>query len=83
MECIARYEKPVGILMIFCGYLLSLLGGMVGLLIGSRLLAYNLDDRGQRIYLFDAPTRRHGRLMVILAAIVIFCGLVLNITLRV
>jgi len=83
MECIIRHEKPVGILMIFSGYLLALLGGMIGLLIGSRLLAYLLDDRGQRIYLFDEPSRRHGRIMVVLASIVIFCGLVLNIILRV
>ena len=83
MECIIRYEKPVGILMILSGYLLALSGGMFGLLIGSRLLAYNIDDRGHRIYLFDQPSRRHGKIMVVLASIVIFCGLVLNISLRV
>ena len=83
MECIIRYEKPVGILMILSGYLLALFGGMVGLVIGSRLLAYNIDNRGYRIYLFDEPSRRHGRVIVVVACIVIVCGLVLNISLRV
>jgi hypothetical protein len=83
MTCTIKYEKPVGILTIFCGYLLALLGGMIGLLIGSRLLAYNLDNAGQRIYHFDEPSRRHGKIMVALAAVVILCGLVLNISLKV
>ncbi|MEJ2154499.1 MAG: hypothetical protein P8X96_04135 [Desulfobacteraceae bacterium] len=77
-----KYEKPVGILMILCGYMLALLGGMVGLLIGSRLLAYNMDNTGQRIYLFDEPSRRHGKIMVVLASIVILFGMVLNISLK-
>ncbi len=83
MNCIIDREKPVGNLMILFGYVLSLLGGMVGLLIGSRLLAYNLDRTGHRIYLFDAPSRRHGRIMVVLACIVILCALVLNVSFRV
>jgi len=83
MECLITHEKPVGLLMIFSGYLLALLGGMIGLLIGSRLLAYNIDDMGHRIYLFDEPSRRHGRIMVVVAGIVIFCALLLNISLRV
>lgn len=83
MECIIHEEKPVGSLMIFCGYLLSLLGGMVGLLIGSRLLRYDVDVRGQRVYMFDQQTRKHGKIMVGLAGGVIFCGLILNISLKV
>lgn len=83
MTCTVKYEKPGGILMILCGYLLALLGGMIGLLIGSRLLAYNMDSAGQRIYLFDEPSRRHGKIMVALAAVVILCSLVLNISLKV
>ena len=83
MECGTKHEKPVGILLLLCGYVLALLGGMIGLLIGSRLLAYNLDNTGQRIYLFDEPSRRHGKIMVALASIVILCGLVLNISLKV
>ena len=76
-------EKPVGSLMICCGYLLSLLGGMIGLLIGSRLLTYDVDVSGQRIYMFDRQSRRHGKIMVALASVVIFCGLVFNITLKI
>ena len=83
MERYTSNEKPVGNLMIFCGYLLALLGGMIGLLIGSRLLTYNLDAAGQRIYLFDAPSRRHGKVMVGIAFAVIMCGLIVNIFLRV
>ena len=83
MENIIRYEKPVGNLMILSGYLLALLGGMMGLLIGSRLLAYNLDNAGHRIYLFDGSSRRHGKAIVVLASIVILFSLVLNISLKV
>ena len=83
MECIVHKEKPVGNLMIFCGYLLVLLGGMPGLLIGSRLLTYEVGFSGQRFYMFDRQSRRHGKIMVALAGVVIFCGLVLNISLKV
>lgn len=65
------------------GYLMSVLGGMVGLVIGNHLLSYDQTLSGEKIYRFNAQSRRHGKIMVVLASAVIFFCLIFNVSLKV
>ena len=69
-------------MMILCGYVLALFGGMIGLMIGNYLLTNDATVRGERIYRFDRQTRRHAKAIIALASVVILIGLLLNLSLK-
>lgn len=71
-QVIAERETPKnGELLIPTGYLMSIAGGYLGLLIG--ILLYNTKrpvPDGRRIFFYTKETRKHGLYMIVISAIV-------------
>ncbi|MGQ3012958.1 MAG: hypothetical protein ACT6QS_04595 [Flavobacteriales bacterium] len=71
-QVIAERETPKnGGLLIPTGYLMSIAGGYLGLLIG--ILLYNTKrpvPDGRRIFFYTKETRKHGLYMIVISAIV-------------
>lgn len=71
-QVIAERETPKnGGLLVPTGYLMSIAGGYLGLLIG--ILLYNTKrpvPDGRRIFFYTKETRKHGLYMIVISAIV-------------
>lgn len=78
----AELSKPQGgqLGWIILGYLMAFLGGFLGLLIGYFIWhAMNKLPNGTKVYSYDEVTRKHGKIIFILSAIIFPIALILRI----
>jgi hypothetical protein len=70
--------------LLIAGYAFTILGGVVGVMIGSRIRNRNwgTDAKGKKLFAYDEPSRKHGRIMVWLGMFFSISWQVLRIILR-
>jgi len=83
MEYILEEQRPIGNLMITVGYILALLGGLLGLLIGNHILTSYIAGRGEKIPKYDEHARYHGKIITAIAMVMVIVALCLNMALKV
>lgn len=65
---------------IVAGYVLALLGGLLGLLVGAQLYFHRKDlPSGQRVYAYAAADRAHGLRILVLGAVMFGLALYLRL----
>jgi len=73
-------NKKISTGLLVAGYVFSLLGGLIGLAIGSQVWRGKVNTpSGEKAFKYDESSRRHGRVMVFLAAGMMILGLVIQI----
>ena len=83
MDSVLKEEKTVSNHLLLAGYLLALLGGMVGLFIGNHLLTSYITLQGEEIYKFDEGSRLHGKIITTLAVSMIILCMCINLALKI
>ena len=76
-----KFKKP-GTGLVVCGWVFSLLGGLIGIFIAS-LIAFGKDKANPTEYRYDEDSRKSGRLMLTVAIIMTIVGLLLRLVLTV
>jgi hypothetical protein len=79
MQYMLNEEKPAGNVLIAFGYMLALVGGMIGLLIGNHIMTSWPSSRGEEFYKFDERSRLHARNIIILSVATIVFGLLFTL----
>lgn len=72
--------EPISRKWIFAGYLVSLLGGVIGIIMGVLLMSARktLPD-GNRVYVYNSTDRSHGKTMALLALIIFMISVAIRI----
>jgi hypothetical protein len=67
-----HHKRSQGVWLIIVGYVFSFLGGLLGIVIGSAIMAAkkSLHD-GSRIYFFNERARKHGKIILYLGCIIL------------
>ncbi|HEY1872019.1 MAG TPA: hypothetical protein VGG71_13235 [Chitinophagaceae bacterium] len=61
---------------VIIGYISSFFGGLLGIVIGSVLLTAKKALRdGQVLYVFNEPSRKHGRIILYLGSVVLILSI--------
>lgn len=79
MEQVLKQDRPVGNFMLIIGYVSSLLGGLIGILIGTHIWRSNVIIGGEKVYKFDEQSRRHGKIIAIIGITMMILGIFLQI----
>jgi len=73
------FKKP-GTGLVVCGWIFSILGGLIGIFIASSI-AFGKDKTEPKEHKYDEESRKAGRLMLTIAIIMTILGLLLRLAL--
>lgn len=67
-----RHHEPkrASAVLLFMGYLSAVLGGLLGIWIGHHLAGARIQGSARRVHRYDQRSRRHGKAMWVIGAIV-------------